>query len=160
MGRETQAKELFNQALAVERNKAVVNNVAAIKRREGDVDGAMKLLNEASGAGDEVNYNKGIILIQKGDYSAAISNMGRNTTVNLALAKLLNDDANGAKTVLDNSGDESAVASYIHAIACARLGDGAGAKRHLTDALTKDGSLRDKAERDLEFRDVRDAIGM
>lgn len=160
MGRETQAKELFNQALAVERNKAVVNNVAAIKRREGDVDGAMKLLNEASGAGDEVNYNKGIILIQKGDYSAAISNMGRNTTVNLALAKLLNDDANGAKTVLDNSGDESAVASYIHAIACARLGDGAGAKRHLTDALTKDGSLRDKSERDLEFRDVRDTIGM
>lgn len=160
MGRETQAKELFNQALSVERNKAVLNNVAAIKRREGDVDGAMKLLNEASGAGDEVNYNKGIILIQKGDYSAAISNMGRSNTVNVALAKMLNGDANGAKTVLDNAGDDSAVASYIYAIACARLGDGAGAKRHLTDALTKDGSLRAKAERDLEFRDVRDAIGM
>jgi tetratricopeptide (TPR) repeat protein len=160
MGRETQAKELFNQALSVERNKAVLNNVAAIKRREGDVDGAMKLFNEASGAGDEVNYNKGIILIQKGDYSAAISNMGRNNTVNVALAKMLNGDANGAKTVLDNAGDDSAVASYIYAIACARLGDGAGAKRHLTDALTKDGSLRAKAERDLEFRDVRDAIGM
>ncbi|MGB1074697.1 MAG: tetratricopeptide repeat protein [Flavobacteriales bacterium] len=160
MGRENQAKELFNTALTVERNKAVVNNVAAIKRREGDVDGAMKLLNEAKGAGDEVNYNKGIILIQKGDYSSAISNMGRNNTVNVALAKMLNGDANGAKTVLDNSGDDSAIASYVYAIACARLGDGAGAKRHLTDAITKDGSLRDKASKDLEFRDVRDAIGM
>jgi tetratricopeptide (TPR) repeat protein len=160
MGRQNQAKDLFNQALSVERNKAVVNNVAAIMRREGDVDGAMKLLNEASGAGDEVNYNKGIILIQKGDYSAAISNMGRNTTVNVALAKMLNGDANGAKTVLDNAGDDSAVASYVYAIACARLGDGAGAKRHLTDAITKDGALREKAKKDLEFRDVRDALGL
>lgn len=160
MGRENQAKELFNTALTVERNKAVVNNVAAIKRREGDVDGAMKLLNEANGAGDEVNYNKGIIKIQKGDYNSAISNMGRNNTLNMALAKLLNGDSNGAKTVLDNSGDDSAIASYVYAIACARLGDGAGAKRHLTDAITKDGSLREKASKDLEFRDVRDAIGL
>ena len=160
MGRENQAKDLFNTALTVERNKAVVNNVAAIKRREGDVDGAMKLLNEANGAGDEVNYNKGIIKIQKGDYTSAISNMGRNNTLNMALAKMLNGDSNGAKTVLDNSGDDSAIASYVYAIACARLGDGAGAKRHLTDAITKDGSLREKAAKDLEFRDVRDAIGL
>ncbi|MDA0304418.1 MAG: hypothetical protein O3B45_08665 [Bacteroidetes bacterium] len=160
MGRNAQAKELFNQALTLERNKAVLNNVAAIKRQEGDVDGAMKLLNEANGAGPEVAYNKGIILIQKGDYPSAISNMGRSSTVNVALAKMLNGDAAGAKTTLENAGDDSAVASYLMAVACARLGDANGVKVHLADALAKDPGLRAKSEKDLEFRNVRDQLGM
>ena len=160
MGRNTQAKELFNQALTLGRNKAVLNNVAAIKRQEGDVDGAMKLLNEANGAGPEVAYNKGIILIQKGDYPSAISNMGRSSTVNVALAKMLNGDASGAKTTLENAGDDSAVASYLMAVACARLGDANGVKVHLAEALAKDPGLRAKSEKDLEFRNVRDQLGM
>lgn len=160
MGRMNQAGDLFNQAMTMERHKAVVNNVAALKRQGGDVDGAMKLLNEASGAGPEVRYNKGIILIQKGDYASAISNMGRDSSVNVALAKLLNGDANAARTALENAEDESAVASYVMAVVCARLGDENGVKTHLTDALAKDPSLRAKAEKDLEFRNVRSAIGM
>ncbi|MFZ8836936.1 MAG: tetratricopeptide repeat protein [Flavobacteriales bacterium] len=160
MGRMTQAGEVFNQALELERNKAVLNNVAAIKRQSGDVDGAMQLLNEAAGAGPEVGYNKGIILIQKGDYASAISNMGRTNSVNVALAKLLNGDAAAAKTTLENANDDSAVASYVMAIACARLNDASGVKKHLGDALAKDASLRKKAEADLEFRDVRSAIGL
>jgi Tfp pilus assembly protein PilF len=158
--RFSQAKELFNEALGLERNKAVLNNVAAIMRKEGDVDGAMKLLNEAAGAGPEVGYNKGIILIQKGDYPSAISNMGRVTTINLALAKMLNGDAAGAKTTLENADDDSAVASYLMAVACARLGDANGVKTHLADALAKEPSLRAKADKDLEFRDVRSQLGM
>lgn len=160
MGRMNQAWEVFNQALSLERNKAVLNNVAAIKRKDGDIDGAMQLLNEASGAGPEVGYNKGIILIQKGDYASAISNMGRVSTVNMALAKLLNGDASAAKTTLENANDDSAIASYVLAIACARLNDANGVKKNLSEALAKDPSLRSKAEKDLEFRDVRDAIGM
>jgi Flp pilus assembly protein TadD len=158
LGRMNQAKESFNQALAAKREKLVLNNVAALQRQDGDLDGAMKLLNEAAGAGPEVNYNKGIILIQKGDYSSAISNMGRENSVNVALAKLLNGDAAGAKTVLENANDKSAIASYVMAIACARLNDGAGVKRHLDAALALDGSLRAKAAKDLEFRNFRDQL--
>ncbi len=160
MGRMNQAGELFAQALELERNKAVVNNVAALTRQDGDIDGAMKLLNEAAGAGPEVGYNKGIILIQKGDYASAISNMGRVSSVNVALAKMLNGDAAGAKTTLENAEDDSAVASYVMAVACARLNDSAGVKKHLGEALAKDPDLRKKAENDLEFRNVRDAIGL
>jgi len=160
MGRMNQAWELFEQALELERNKAVLNNVAAIKRQDGDIDGAMKLLNEAAGAGPEVGYNKGIILIQKGDYASAISNMGRVSTVNVALAKLLNGDAAAAKTTLENAGDESAAADYVMAVACARLNDSAAVKKYLGQALAKDPSLRKKAESDLEFRNVREAIGL
>lgn len=160
MGRMNQAGEVFQQALELERNKAVVNNVAALTRQNGDIDEAMKLLNEAAGAGPEVGYNKGIILIQKGDYASAISNMGRVSSVNVALAKMLNGDAAGAKTALENADDDSAVASYVMAVACARLNDSAGVKKHLGEALTKDSNLRQKAEKDLEFRDMRDAIGL
>ena len=160
MGRMNQAGEVFQQALELERNKAVVNNVAALTRQNGDIDGAMKLLNEAAGAGPEVGYNKGIILIQKGDYASAISNMGRVSSVNVALAKMLNGDAAGAKTALENADDDSAVASYVMAVACARLNDSAGVKEHLAEALAKDPNLRQKAEKDLEFRDMRDAIGL
>ena len=160
MGRMNQAGEVFEQALELERNKAVVNNVAALTRQNGDIDGAMKLLNEAAGAGPEVGYNKGIILIQKGDYASAISNMGRVSSVNVALAKMLNGDAAGAKTALENADDDSAVASYVMAVACARLKDSAGVKKHLGEALAKDPNLRQKAEKDLEFRDMRDAIGL
>ena len=160
MGRMNQAGELFAQALELERNKAVVNNVAALTRQDGDIDGAMKLLNEAAGAGPEVGYNKGIILIQKGDYASAISNMGRVSSVNVALAKMLNGDAAGAKTTLENADDDSAVASYVMAVACARLNDSAGVKKHLGEALAKDPDLRKKAEKDLEFRNLRDAIGL
>ena len=160
MNRMNQAWEYFEQAMELERNKAVLNNVAAMKRQDGDIDGAMKLLNEAAGAGPEVGYNKGIILIQKGDYASAISNMGRVSTVNVALAKLLNGDAAAAKTTLENAGDESAVAYYVLAVACARLNDAAGVKKNLGQALAKDPSLRKKAEKDLEFREVQDAIGM
>ena len=160
MGRMNQAGEVFQQALELERNKAVVNNVAALMRQNGDIDGAMKLLNEAAGAGPEVGYNKGIILIQKGDYASAISNMGRMSSVNVALAKMLNGDAAGAKTALENADDDSAVASYVMAVACARLNDSDGVKKHLGEALAKDPNLRQKAEKDLEFRDMRDAIGL
>ena len=160
MGRMNQAGEVFQQALELERNKAVVNNVAALMRQNGDIDGAMKLLNEAAGAGPEVGYNKGIILIQKGDYASAISNMGRTSSVNVALAKMLNGDAAGAKTALENADDDSAVASYVMAVACARLNDSDGVKKHLGEALAKDPNLRQKAEKDLEFRDMRDAIGL
>jgi tetratricopeptide (TPR) repeat protein len=155
-----QAWELFNAALELERSKIVLNNVAAITRKDGNIDDAMALLNEASGAGPEVGYNKGIILIQKGDYPSAISNMGRESTMNVALAKLLNGDASAAKKTLENASDESAAASYLMAIACARLEDASGAKKNLSDALSKDASLRAKAERDLEFRDMRSAMGM
>ena len=160
MGRMNQAWELFNAALGLERNKAVLNNVAAITRKDGNIDDAMALLNEASGAGPEVGYNKGIILIQKGDYPSAISNMGRESTMNVALAKLLNGDASAAKKTLDNANDESAAASYLMAIACARLKDASGAKKYMGDALSKDPSLSAKAERDLEFRNVRSEMGM
>jgi Flp pilus assembly protein TadD len=101
-----------------------------------------------------------LILIEKGDYPSAISNMGNAGTVNLALAKMLNGDLAGAQTVLGNAKTSTAIDSYIKAIAAARANDVEGTKRHLADAIAKDAKLRDKAKRDLEFRNVRAQLAL
>lgn len=151
MGRTNQGKEAFNKANSINsNNKAVLNNLGAIARQEGKTDEAATLLGKA-GSSHETSYNKGLVAITQGNYSSAVSNMSGSNSVNLALAKLLNGDANGAKTTLMNSNDDSAIASYVLAICCARLDDVAGVKANVDAALTKDSSLTSKAKADLEF---------
>lgn len=152
------AKAKFQKALDIESNPYSMNNLGAIARLEGDRTAAMEMYNDAMSAGDEVKYNKGIVLIQTGDYASAINNMGSNNTMNLALAKVLNGDASGAKTVMDNSGDESAEAYYLRAIIGARMNTGADVVSNLTTAIQKDGSLKAKAMKDLEFRNYKDQL--
>jgi Flp pilus assembly protein TadD len=160
MGRRNQAEEAFNSARSLDpNNQAVLNNLGAISRQKGKTDEAASLFGKA-GSGPEVSYNKGLVAITKGNYGAAISNMSGATTANLALAKLLNGDASGAKTTLENANDDSAVSSYLLAICSARLGDGDGVKRNITDALSKDGTLREKAKSDLEFQNYSSELGL
>ena len=160
LGRMKQAEESFNAAKALAANNGVVNtNLGAIARQNGDTDGADTYYGKANG-GSELSYNKGVLAITQGEYGRAISSMGNNGTANLALAKILNGDANGARTTLENSGDDSAVTSYLLAICAARLKDAAGVKKHVTEALAKDPTMRDRAQNDLEFRDYKGALGM
>jgi Flp pilus assembly protein TadD len=154
MGRNNQAKEAFNAANSLNSsNNSVLNNLGAIARQEGNIDEAASLLGKA-GSSTETNYNKGLVAIAQGNYGLAISNMSEANTTNLALAKLLNGDANGAKTTLSNLEAGSAISSYVLAICCARLGDTQGAKNNLDKALTQDSSLDAKSKTDLEFADI------
>lgn len=152
------AKAKFQKALEVERNPVTLNNLGIIARLEGDRQQALDHFAEAMSAGNEVKYNKGLVQIQNGDYAGAISNMGGMNTFNLALAKVLNGDSNGAKTTLENSGDDSAMAHYLHAIIAARLNNSTDVLSHLGKAIEKDGSLKEKAMNDLEFRNFKDSF--
>lgn len=152
----SQAKAQFEKALNIERNPVSLNNLGCIARLEGDRSKALEHFAEAMSAGPEVKYNKGIVQIQNGDYSAAVSNMSGMNTMNLALAKLLNGDVSGAKTVMQNSGDESAEAYYFRAVIAARNNTSADVLSNLGTAIEKDGSLKAKAMKDLEFRDFKD----
>ncbi|MDA0882647.1 MAG: hypothetical protein O2984_04995, partial [Bacteroidetes bacterium] len=152
------AKAKFQKALEVERNPVTLNNLGIIARLEGDRQQALDFFAEAMSAGNEVKYNKGLVQIQNGDYAGAISNMGGMNTFNLALAKVLNGDSNGAKTTLENSGDDSAMAHYLHAIIAARLNNSTDVLSHLGKAIEKDGSLKEKAMNDLEFRNFKDSF--
>jgi tetratricopeptide (TPR) repeat protein len=154
MGKLNQAADRFMAADERGDSPIINNNLGAVARMKGNLSDAKRLLGSASGAGDAVKYNKGILAIQEGNYSQAVSNFSGENTANAALAKLLNGDANGAKTILNNAKDESAVGHYILAIANARLGNSTEAKEHRDMAVQKDAGLAAKASADLEFRDL------
>ncbi len=153
--KKDEAKVQFEKAFNVNPAKEVANNMGVMSRLDGDRDGALEHFSSAAGAGDEVGYNKALVLIQNGDYDGAISNMGSTNSVNVALAKLLNGDNNGAKSALENSGDDSAISSYVMAIVAARMNNAAEVLTNLGNAINKDASLKEKAMNDLEFRDFK-----
>lgn len=153
------AETQFNKANGITNNPYSTNNLGVIARLKGDRKKALELLNNATAAGSEVNYNIGLVNIQNGDYTKAISSMGSSTTFNVALAKVLNGDAAGAKTALNSAPEkDSAAGQYLMAVIAARTGDSALVKSSLDSAFAQDSSLREKAKKDLEFRDFKDAV--
>ena len=154
------AKKEFEKAARIDGSNAIVkNNLGAVAfSKDGDRDKAMSLYDQASSAGSDVNYNKGIIYIQKGDYQAAISQMGSNNTFNAALAKVLNGNTDAALATLDASDDSnSAYGYYLKAIIGARKGNRDLMISNLKAAIKKDGAMKAMAKKDLEFMKYRDS---
>ncbi len=153
------AKEMFKKANQVSANPISKNNLAVIERNAGNRKGAYTMLGEAAGAGEEVNYNMGIIDIQNGNYSSAVQNMKGYNTFNKALAQLLNGNNEAALSTLNASDDkDTAMGNYLRAIVGARMNDASMVSNSLKAAYALDPSLKDKASRDLEFRNFPDAV--
>lgn len=147
-----EAKTQFEKANGIKDNAIAKNNLAAIAGSQGDRAKAKQLLGQASGAGDQVKYNKGILDIQDGKYDSAISNFGSEATFNKALAQLLNGDNTAAtKTVNDSDDKESAQGLYLKAIAAKRSGKDGEATSLIGQAAAKDASFGQKATKDREF---------
>jgi tetratricopeptide (TPR) repeat protein len=135
-------------------NAGVINNMGVVARWKGD---------RATAAADfkksgtpEANYNMGIVDIQMGNYADAASAVGSNNTFNAALAKVLNNDAAGAKAALDGANDQSAMGSYLRAVIAARGGDKNDVVNQLKAAINKDASLKAQATTDCEFIKFKD----
>lgn len=147
-----EAKAQFEKANGIKDNAIAKNNLGAIAGTQGERAKAKQLLGQASGAGEQVKYNKGILDIQDGNYASAVSNFGSEATFNKALAQLLNGDAAAATKTVDASQDaESAQGYYLKAIAAKRQGKDSEATNNLSKATAKDASLGTKAARDREF---------
>ena len=135
MGKASQAKGQFEKALGIKNNPISSNNLGAVVRQEGNRKEAMELFKEGASAGSEVNYNMGLVNIQDGNYSSAITNFGSEKTFNVALAKMLNGDNAGASAALSASADkDSALGYYLAAVIAARNGDGAAVKENIDKA--------------------------
>jgi hypothetical protein len=150
------AETQFAKAYGMAKNSETSCNMGAVTRLKGDRAGAMKYLNE--GSSNEAKYNKGLIHIQNGDYSSAVSNMSNYKTFNTALAHLLNKDNGTAQNDINASNDSSALADYLRAVIAARSNNAAEVATNLKSAVSKDGSLAAKAQKDLEFRNFKDAL--
>jgi hypothetical protein len=150
------AETQFSKAYGMSKTTETSCNMGAVTRLNGDRKKAMTYLNESSAA--EAKYNKGLINIQDGDYSSAVSNIGSFNTFNTALAKLLNKDNGGAQSAIAASNDSSALADYLRAVIAARSNEAAGVASNLKSAIQKDSSLMEKAKKDQEFRNFKDAL--
>lgn len=156
-----EAAAQFTKANSITDNPISTNNLGVVARLKGDRKKAAELYAKATSAGPEVKYNQGLIDIQNGNYSSATSNFGGTKSVNAALAKLLGGDASGAQGILDGASDkDTATGHYLAAIIAARANNCSGAATSLGLAIQKDGSLREKALKDLEFRNCKGSLGL
>lgn len=150
------ASDKLQMAISKEDSPIVKNNMAIVERLNGNRDKAMDMLEAAAGAGNEVNYNMGIIDIQNGDYSSAIQNMQGYNTFNKALAQVLSGSPESALKTLDGSdAADTAMGYYLKAIIGARMNDADMVSTGLDKAYSMDGSLKEKAASDLEFRNFQ-----
>lgn len=148
----TDAKMQFTKAEQLSPNNPVIeNNLGVMAHINGNRNEAMRYFKNATGAGNEVSYNMGLLDIQSGNYSEAVSNMSSYNTFNTALAKLLNNDVQGAESTLDASNDNSAMAYYLKAIIAARTSNKTEMMNDLKTAIGKDASLKQSAKTDCEF---------
>lgn len=142
----------FEKAANLSQDAVIMNNLGVVARLQGDREKAKEYYAKASGAGSDVNYNKGIVAIMDGDYESALSNFGSESTFNVALAKMLNGDNDGALRALENSPEkDTAEGYYLKAILGARMGNTDLMVNNLKSAIAKNPSLKEKAKTDLEF---------
>jgi hypothetical protein len=119
---------------------------------EGDKETATANFLNATGAGNSVDYNLGIIKIMDGEYEAAVNYFQNHKSFNTALAMLLAGKNDSANKTIDVVEKENPKNYYLKAVINARIGDEGAVMNNLRTAVEKDADLKGMAKTDLEFR--------
>ena len=151
LNKMTEAKAAFESAKAVEDNAIIKNNLGVVAFNEGDLAKAEELFTAGLGAGDQVNYNLGIIRIIQGRYADAINYFGSTAEANAGLAKLLNKENDAALSTLNAVKSDDAIVSYLKAIVGARTQNTDLLFTNLRTAVGKSADLKANAAKDMEF---------
>jgi len=147
------AKPLFEKADKLKNNESVVqNNLGAVALNADDVENAEILFGAASGAGDEVNYNLGIISAKKAEYDKAVRYFSKYKDVNTAVAKIMAGDNNGALRDLEAFDHEGCfMKEYLKAVIGARTAKENLLFDSLKAACDIKPEMKTKAKNDMEF---------
>lgn len=137
-------------------DKVVKNNLGVLAVKQGDLAKGFEYFEVAQGAGPEVKYNMGTVKVKEGDYPTAVDMFGSNQTFNAALAKLLAGDTDGALNTANSVEEQDAVTAYLKAVIAARQKNFDAIMSNLKTAIEKEASYKDRAKKDLEFRDYFD----
>ncbi len=159
------------------------NNLGEVEYAKGNYDEAEKQLAKAASLKDapEVNLNRGLVALAKGDnnaaqvyfgkaagteelgeargnlaiangdYEQAVSNFGDANTNSAALAQILNKDYSKAKNTLSKVENPDATTAYLTAILGARTNNSAMVIDNLKVAVSKDAAYKQYAATDMEF---------
>lgn len=153
-GNLDQASGNFEKADKLDpKNPVVQNNLGCVELKRNNLSKAEELFGAASGAGQEVNENLGIVKIMQGQYETAVKyfNEDSESIANKALAQLLNGDNNGALRTLNAAPVESGRVAYLKAIIAARTAKTSTMYENLGKAFKKDPAYKSLARTDLEF---------
>jgi Flp pilus assembly protein TadD len=148
-----EAKPLFEKAETLKNNEIVVkNNLGAIALKEGDVKKAETLFGAASGAGNEVNYNLGIVSLKNAEYDKAVKYFVKDEDVNTALAKMMAGNNNGALQDLEAFDRPNCfMKEYLKAVIGARTAKENLLFESLEKAVSFNPEMKVKARTDMEF---------
>lgn len=147
---EQAARTLASANTSSADKKRIANNLATFSLINGDRNAAAMHLGNATGAGPEVDYNKGMLAIMTGNYNEAVTYFGNCNSENAALAHILAGNYNEAVKRL-NAGENSALANYLKAVVGARTNDSNMVMTNLRTAVSMDKNLKQAAATDMEF---------
>lgn len=152
MDKVSEAKSNFEKADQLSSNNPVVkNNLGAVELVNGNTAEAEVLFGAATGAGNEVNYNLGIVAVKKAQYETAVKQFGECTAPNAALANILVGKYNVALDKLNANTSDAAMVYYLKAVVGARTNNNNLIFSNLETAIAKDASLKAIAKTDMEF---------
>ncbi len=149
----TDAKPLFEKAEKLKNNEPIVkNNLGAVTLNAGDTDEAETLFGAAAGAGDEVNYNLGIVSVKNAEYDKAVRYFSKYADVNTAIAKILAGNNNGALKDLEAFDHPNCyMKEYMKAVIGARTAKENLLFESLKAACDINAKMKAKAKTDMEF---------
>lgn len=143
-GKTAEAEKWMKQLDAAD--AASLKGVVALQK--GDVEAAKSAF--ALAKTDEEKANLGVALILNGEYedAARVLSESKVCGYNLALAYVLTNQLDAAKSAIKC---QCAKGFYLRAIIAAREGNASAVKDNLAKAFDKDASLKDRAAKDVEF---------
>ena len=144
------------RALAVNPNAGEAqSNLALAALKQGKLQEAEGYMAKAGNSND-LNRVQGAVNFVKGNYKkAAVDYKDVNNNM-AALAQIMAKDYSAARATFNQIGENGdALTNYLHAVLSAREGNKFAAKSNLDDAIEKDPSLKQYAEDDLEFANIK-----
>lgn len=151
-GKNAEAKEAVDHALALEPKNADVNyNAGLIALADGNIKDAETYFGKAAGTKADLNAAMGQMYTMKGDYAKATKAYGTTQSNNAALQLILNEDYAAAQATLNNVAAPNATTAYLKAVLAARTNDREALYLNLRAAIAQDASLKAKAQIDREF---------
>ena len=150
-GDKETALRYLEQALRIDSKASeALANMGLLYLSEGNIEEAERNIARSANA-NTTQYAVGALALAKGNYADAEKILAEKESNLAALAQILNKNYAEAGKTLDAISSPSALTLYLHAISSARRGNKFAASSFLQDALSKDPSLKNYADKDLEL---------
>ncbi len=145
------AKSNFSKAASIAPAEAEPQlNLGLTSLLKKDYRDARQKFGNAAGV-DQLGEATGTMYLMQGDTNAAVKAFGDAKTNNAALAQILAKNYSKAKSTLAGIQNPDATTYYLNAILGARTNNATMVKSNLTEAISLDSKLAEKASKDLEF---------